>query len=92
MNPNDLEEKLREMESWIAEANHRIALLVRLSRLNLLDMPDSRIKRYMDEFQDLTRTVEKENPPPPDPPEKIVPLAGPVSENPGFVPFPHSAN
>lgn len=91
MNPDDLEEKLREMEAWIAESNRRIALLVRLSRLNLLDMPDSRIKRYMDEFQELTRTVEKENPPP-DPPEKIVPLVGPVSENPGFVPFPHSAN
>lgn len=53
----------------IAELEHRVALLVRISRLNLLPMPDERVKGYCADFQALTRQVEQENP---------VPLDGPI--------------
>lgn len=65
-------------EERITELERRVVLLVRLSRLNLISMPDERVRGYIDDFQKLTRQVESENPPLP---LKLVPLDGPINPN-----------
>lgn len=59
-------------EERLAELERRVVLLVRLSRLNIVAMPDEAVRGYIEDFQALTRQVEKENPTP------GAPLSGPV--------------
>lgn len=59
-------------EERLSELERRVVLLVRLSRLNIVAMPDEAVRGYIEDFQALTRQVEKENPTP------GAPLDGPI--------------
>lgn len=55
---------MTDIEARITELERRTTLLIRLSRLNLIPMPDERIRGYCEDFQALAKQVESENPVP----------------------------